>query len=158
MSSPRSTPAPCGPDLATRPPTAEGPVRRALRGSAAVQRSPYRRFDGAALTLRDLLAVDRTMAANERTLLAYLRTGLGLLAAGAAILHFFDEPLHLAAGWTLLGLSAPVLGLGVWHYTRRRLALLPLVRGGLPVDAAAGDGARRQVEATPAPDPTTPGD
>jgi putative membrane protein len=96
------------------------------------RRSPYRKFDHSDLTLRDLLAIDRTLVANERTLLGFVRTTLALLAAGAAVLHFFEEPATEVAGWTLIALAVPVAGIGIWHYLRRRLALIPLVRRGLP--------------------------
>ena len=94
--------------------------------------SPYKRFEYEELTVRDLLAIDRTIVANERTLLSYVRTSLTMMGAGAAILHFFDQRLLVVGGWVLLGLSVPTLVLGTWHYTRRRLALVPLVRRGLP--------------------------
>ncbi len=52
--------------------------------------SPYSRFDGDQMILRDELAVDRTMLANERTLLAYLRSAAALLIAGVSIMHFSE--------------------------------------------------------------------
>ena len=55
--------------------------------------SPYSRFIGEHLILRDELAVDRTLLANERTLLAYLRSGVALMIAGVSIIHFST------AGW-----------------------------------------------------------
>jgi putative membrane protein len=66
--------------------------------------SPYSKFGGTDLILRDELAIDRTLLANERTLLAYLRLGVALLLAGASILHFAGENWF----WWLGLLSMPV--------------------------------------------------
>jgi putative membrane protein len=49
---------------------------------------PYMKFEKRDLSLRDELAVGRTMLANERTLLAYLRSAVALLIAGVSIIHF----------------------------------------------------------------------
>ena len=75
--------------------------------------SRYARFDTRGLTLRDELAIDRTLLANERTLLAYLRSGMALLIAGVTILHFAPAGWFRAAGLACLpvGLAAGVVGL-----------------------------------------------
>jgi putative membrane protein len=52
---------------------------------------PYKRFKPEELTLRDELALDRTLLANERTLLAYLRSGVTLILAGVTFIHFAQE-------------------------------------------------------------------
>lgn len=52
---------------------------------------PYQRFENEKLTLRDELAMDRTLLANERTLLAYLRSGVTLILAGVTFIHFAQE-------------------------------------------------------------------
>lgn len=75
------------------------------------------------LPLRDRLALDRTVLANERTLLAHVRTALGLLAAGAGLIHFLDDPVTMALGWTLAGLAPLSLGVGVWRFVRMRARL-----------------------------------
>lgn len=90
--------------------------------------SPYARFASEELTLRDLLAVDRTVVANERTLLGYVRTTLALLAAGASLLHFFEDAWWSMSGWALVGIAVPIGVVGIWHYLRRRGALVPLIR------------------------------
>lgn len=92
-----------------------------------MKRQTYARFEKNELTLRDALAIDRTIAANERTLLGYIRTTLAMLGAGAALLHFFDDRAPQLAGWGLVGVSVPVLGIGIWHYIQRRNALGPLI-------------------------------
>ena len=51
----------------------------------------YTRFKPEELTLRDELALDRTLLANERTLLAYLRSGVALVLAGVTFIHFAEE-------------------------------------------------------------------
>ena len=59
----------------------------------ATEATPYSRFEGEDLILRDELAIDRTLLANERTLLAYLRAAVSLVIAGVSIIHFSQ------AGW-----------------------------------------------------------
>ena len=101
----------------------------------------YRRFASADLTLRDLLAVDRTVLANERTLLGYVRTTLAFLAAGFTLLHLFESGPAVAGGWVLVGASAPLFGIGLWHYVAQRAALAPVRHHGdtaPPEDRAAG--------------------
>ncbi len=90
-------------------------------------RRPYGGFSTSEITLRDMLARDRTVLANERTLLAYLRTALGLLGGGVAMLHFLDAPRTTLVGWALVGLSLPVFVFGVWRFfgMRRKLRLTP---------------------------------
>jgi len=51
----------------------------------------YRRFKVEEFTLRDYLALERTILSNERTLLAYVRTGLALSGAGLTGYFYFDE-------------------------------------------------------------------
>lgn len=75
-------------------------------------------------TLRDNLAVERTRLANERTLLAYMRTAIMLAATGATLITLYgDNPLRVAAGWTLVGLGAVVAVIGATRFRRvgRRL-------------------------------------
>ena len=93
-----------------------------------MKRKTYARFEQDELTLRDVLAIDRTIVANERTLLGYVRTTLAMLGAGAALLHFFDEEASRYAGWGFIATSLPLLGIGVWHYLQRRRSLGPLIR------------------------------
>jgi putative membrane protein len=75
--------------------------------------SKYARFESGDLTLRDELAVDRTLLANERTLLAYLRTAMALLIAGATMIHFATEGWFIAVGLACLpaGLGCGTVGL-----------------------------------------------
>lgn len=84
---------------------------------------PYATIPETDLTLRDQLALDRTVLANERTLLAYVRTALALLAGGVTLLHFVDEPWAVVLGVVALPLSVVVGGYGAWRFraVRRRL-------------------------------------
>jgi len=68
--------------------------------------SIYRKFKIEELTLRDYLALERTIMSNERTLLAYLRTGIALLIAGIAGTHILPQK-----SWLIISLSAVVAGL-----------------------------------------------
>ena len=85
--------------------------------------APYASVPDDALTLRDRLALDRTVLANERTLLAYLRTALALLAGGVALLHFVDTAWAVVAGWASLPLAGLAAAVGAWRFgaVRRRL-------------------------------------
>ncbi|WP_420456287.1 YidH family protein [Rubrivirga sp.] len=85
--------------------------------------TPYATVSEADLTLRDRLALDRTVLANERTLLAYVRTALALLAGGVTLLHLVDEPWAVVLGGVALPLSVVVGAYGAWRFgaVRRRL-------------------------------------
>lgn len=96
--------------------------------------SPYTRFASDQLSLRDVLAVDRTVVANERTFLGYIRTTLALLAAGGSLLHFVDATWSLVSGLALVAASAPMFAIGLRHYVVRRSALMPLIRAAADSD------------------------
>ena len=85
--------------------------------------APYATVPEADLTLRDQLALDRTVLANERTLLAYVRTALALMAGGLTLLHFVDTTWAAVLGGGALPLSVVVGVYGAWRFarTRRRL-------------------------------------
>ena len=85
--------------------------------------APYAEIPDDALTLRDRLALDRTVLANERTLLAYLRTALALLAGGVTLLHFVDTAWALVVGWAAIPLAALIGVVGAVRFAsvRRRL-------------------------------------
>ncbi|PAP75182.1 DUF202 domain-containing protein [Rubrivirga marina] len=82
--------------------------------------APYSQVPEDDLTLRDQLALDRTVLANERTLLAYLRTALALLAGGVTLLHFIDTAWAILVGWTAIPLAAVVTVMGAMRYLRVR--------------------------------------
>ena len=85
--------------------------------------APYAEVPEGDLTLRDQLALDRTVLANERTLLAYFRTALALLAGGVTLLHLVDETWAVVLGGVALPLAGIVAALGTWRFWRvqRRL-------------------------------------
>jgi putative membrane protein len=70
-------------------------------------------------TLRQKLALDRTVYANERTWLAYVRTALTFFIAGASIIQFFSAPVMFWAGVTLIVLAPPVFIYGTVTYLLR---------------------------------------
>ena len=84
---------------------------------------PYTEVPEDDLTLRDQLALDRTVLANERTLLAYVRTALALLAGGLALLQFVDTVWAITLGTVALPLAVVVLGVGSVRFTRVRRRL-----------------------------------
>ena len=78
--------------------------------------TPYSRFNGGDLILRDELAIDRTLLANERTLMAYLRSGVALLIAGVSIMHFSSE------GWFwMVGLACILISLPFSYFVTKRI-------------------------------------
>jgi len=78
--------------------------------------TPYSRFDGNDLILRDELAIDRTLLANERTLMAYLRSGVALLIAGVSIMHFSYEGWFWMVGLVCIPTGIITALLGVARY------------------------------------------
>ncbi|MCG8585493.1 MAG: DUF202 domain-containing protein, partial [Pirellulales bacterium] len=83
----------------------------------------YSRFDNEDLTLRDRLAVDRTILANERTMLGYVRTSMAFLALGASFLHFLEGVYPQVVGSVFMVLSFPILVVGVARYLQVRREL-----------------------------------
>jgi putative membrane protein len=77
-------------------------------------------------TLRDALAVERTVLANERTVLAYLRTGIALLIGGLGCIGFFENIVMrvLGGALVLLALVAVITGFRKYIKTKRVLATL----------------------------------
>ena len=92
--------------------------------------APYAEVPDDALTLRDRLALDRTVLANERTLLAYLRTALALLAGGVALLQFVDAAWAVVMGGSALPLAALVTVVGVARFSRVRRRLRRVAASG----------------------------
>ncbi|MBI2438758.1 MAG: DUF202 domain-containing protein [Lentisphaerae bacterium] len=89
--------------------------------------SPYSKFDGSNLILRDELAIDRTLLANERTLLAYLRSGVALLIAGVTIMHFApQESWFWSVGLACLptGVITGLIGLARFRRMNRAICLV----------------------------------
>ena len=82
---------------------------------------------GRSTSLRDQLAIDRTVLANERTLLAYMRTGLALLVVGGSLIRFFDSPGSALTGWLFVAGGAMVTGIGALRYLSVRRQLHPLI-------------------------------
>ena len=80
----------------------------------------YQRIDNdelKKLSLRDLLAIDRTAMANERTFLAYARTAIMLVATGVTLIKLFPtSPFLRVAGFALVPVAAVVIGIGVRRY------------------------------------------
>ena len=88
----------------------------------------YTYLDPDDLTLRDRLAVDRTVLANERTLLAHVRTALGLLGGGGAVIYVGESLWLHALGAVLLVLAPLALAAGVARFVAVRRRLRPLLR------------------------------
>lgn len=67
-------------------------------------------------TLRDKLAMDRTLLANERTFLAYLRTFIGLIGTGFALWKLIDIYWARVISIILLTAAPVVLVIGIYRY------------------------------------------
>lgn len=118
----------------------------------------YSKFGGEALTLRDELAVDRTLLANERTLLAYLRSGVALLLAGVSIVHFSQQGWFWAVGIACLpaGICTGILGMARHRKMNRSISLIRGQAG--KRTASTAEEARQgggQSPLSPSPDQST---
>ncbi|TWT95654.1 YidH family protein [Neorhodopirellula pilleata] len=68
---------------------------------------------------RNELALIRTDLANERTLLAYIRTALMMAGTGGTLIKFFGDSTDLLyTGFSLLGVGALVLVIGITRYRK----------------------------------------
>lgn len=67
-------------------------------------------------TLRDKLAMDRTLLANERTFLAYLRTFIGLIGTGFALWKLIDIFWARVVSVILLASAPVILAIGIYRY------------------------------------------
>jgi putative membrane protein len=85
--------------------------------------SPYMRFKGGDLILRDELAIDRTILANERTLLSYLRSGVALLIAGISIIHYAQDNWFRMVGLLCLPVGVVAAVIGVMRYRKMHKAI-----------------------------------
>lgn len=69
-------------------------------------------------TLRDYLAIDRTILANRRTLLAFVRTGIYFVFTGLVILNTPALEDFFVYSLPLFGIGVLVIGVGLWSYFR----------------------------------------
>jgi len=79
----------------------------------------YNRYNGAereAMTLRDYLAVDRTVMSNEVSFLSYIRTALTMDVAAVTFLKFFDVTALHILGWVLIIASLMLVVHGATRY------------------------------------------
>jgi putative membrane protein len=93
---------------------------------------PYARFESEELTLRDELAIDRTVLANERTLLAYVRTALGFLVLGLTFHHFLEQLVYRLLGFAFMGLAGVIFVVGIVRYLQIRSDLKRAREKGVP--------------------------
>lgn len=81
---------------------------------------PYEDINKDDLTLRDVLALDRTRLANQRTLLSYARTGFSLIITALAIFQFAEKSWAHISAWALVGLGMLIIIVGFIVYFRIR--------------------------------------
>ncbi|MCP4213294.1 MAG: DUF202 domain-containing protein [bacterium] len=77
-----------------------------------IAKYPYAEFSSDKLSLRDKLALARTLLANERTFLAYLRTALAIFIAGVSLIQFFDSITLEIVGWFFIQLGIITIYVG----------------------------------------------
>ncbi len=73
--------------------------------SAKMSESPYEHYNEVHkedMTLRDYLAVDRTVMANESSFLSYIRTALTMIVAAVTFLKFFNSTSVHVLGWIFI--------------------------------------------------------
>ncbi len=89
---------------------------------------PYDSLIPSQLTLRDVLARDRTVLANERTLLAYVRTGLMLVVTGATLYKLtLDDGAWVAfTAAVVVFAGVLLLGVGLWRFNVARKHLVSI--------------------------------
>lgn len=85
----------------------------------------YPDIPGDQLTLRDRLAISRTVLANERTLMAYYRTALAVLITGISLIKFFDSLVLEIIGWVLLPVGAVTVFIGTRNYRCMSRSIYP---------------------------------
>jgi putative membrane protein len=81
-------------------------------------KKPYERFEQSELTLRDELAIDRTLLSNERTLLAYLRSAAALMITGVSIIHFAKQGWFLAVGFICIPGAITISLIGLLRFRK----------------------------------------
>ena len=79
---------------------------------------PYSKFSEDDFTLRDYLAIDRTILANERTYLAYIRTALTTLIVGVSFVKFFDVVILVVIGWIFIPISIITFIIGTIRFKK----------------------------------------
>lgn len=72
------------------------------------------------MTIRDTLAVDRTILAHERTFLAYVQSFLAMIGAGLALIHLVASIWVQALGYALLPIGVLFLTVGIVKQRRRQ--------------------------------------
>ncbi len=99
-----------------------------------VSNEPYTEIDTNEFTLRDRLAIERTLMSNERTALAYVRTALALIVIGSTFLHFapgagIGYALHvLGLLFITTGILVLIAGTVQFVRAKRRLNKMPIER------------------------------
>ncbi len=75
------------------------------------------------LTLRDIVALERTKLANERTFLAYFRTFIVFLSSGFAILKldFLQEIRSLGYVFIIIAPLLLIIGISRFFYVKRHI-------------------------------------
>ncbi|MDF2608430.1 MAG: hypothetical protein K0S34_2632 [Bacillales bacterium] len=83
-----------------------------------------------ALTLSEILDVERTILANERTLLSFIRTSLTTLAAAVSLIQFFEHKVYDIVGYALVPIGLLVLLIGFIRHSNTKKLIRKMVSKG----------------------------
>ena len=91
---------------------------------------PYQRIPPEEMSLRDYLAVERTVMANQRSFLACLRTMLSLVVAGASFIKFSGYRWMELVGWVLVSLGIVLAPIGTVRFLQMKRVIDEIKTGG----------------------------
>ncbi|MCB0324494.1 MAG: DUF202 domain-containing protein [Bdellovibrionales bacterium] len=85
-----------------------------------MKHNAYTRLIKEDFTLRDYLAIDRTVLANERTFLAYINSALAMVLTGISFIKFFSSFALTVFGGLCIGTAAAIAIVGAVTYVEGR--------------------------------------
>jgi len=81
-------------------------------------------------TLRDELAIERTLLADERTQLAYIRTGVSLMLGGIFFIGYFPPgTIFSDIGYATIVVAFVFLGYGFYHHKKTIEVINKIMKG-----------------------------
>lgn len=81
----------------------------------------YKQYSKEELSLRDLLAMDRTVLANERNILSFIRSFFSFIITGLALIRFFPAWNRMAFFLFFLGVLILLIGIKKYVGLRKDL-------------------------------------
>lgn len=81
----------------------------------------YSKYQNRELSLRELLAIDRTILSNQRTFLAYIRTAITLLLGGFGLRNLLDDSRILdTVGFIAIAAGIIFLIFGIQKFIKKK--------------------------------------